>query len=107
MTCHRLDLIQPSYTCRLVGARYRLEKYIKKVVLLNARGGIYSNSETAGLEMSVNYMRNVFAGIFGMEIVEEVVIEGHNANRAQASEIIESGIKKVAEVPGKLVRKLA
>lgn len=79
----------------------------KKVVLLNARGGFYSTPETAGMEMSVNYMHNIFAGIFGMEIIEEVVIEGHNEKTNQAVEIIEAGLKKVAEVPGKLLRQFA
>lgn len=79
----------------------------KKVVLLNARGGFYSTPETVGLEMSVNYMRNVFSDVFGMEIIEEVVIEGHNAKQDQAEEIIEAGLKKVAEVPKKLAFQFA
>ena len=33
------------------------------------------------MEMAVNYMRNVFGGVFGMDIIEEVIIEGHNAAR--------------------------
>jgi len=84
------------------GSMAQLQKD-KKVVLLNARGGVYSNPEAAGMEMSVNYMRNVFAGVFGMEVIAEVIIEGHNANPSQASEIIEAGLKKVAEVPGRIV----
>ncbi len=57
--------------------------------------------------MSVNYMRNVFAGVFGMEIIEEVVIEGHNAKPDQAEEIIEAGVKKAGEVPKKLAFQFA
>lgn len=64
----------------------------KKVILLNARGGIYSTPETAPMDMSVNYMRNAFGGLFGMEILAEVVIEGHNAEPARAEEIIASGL---------------
>ena len=79
----------------------------KKVVLLNARGGVYSAPEAAGMEMSVNYMRNVFGGVFGMEIIEEVVIEGHNAAPAQANDIIEAGLKKVAQVPANIARRFA
>jgi FMN-dependent NADH-azoreductase len=79
----------------------------KKVVLLNARGGIYSTPETAGMEMSVNYMRSVFAGVFGMEIMDEVIIEGHAAKPDQVAEIIEAGLKKVAEVPAKLAHQFA
>jgi FMN-dependent NADH-azoreductase len=33
-----------------------------------------------------------------MEIVEEVIIEGHNANPAQAEMIIAEGMEKVKEV---------
>jgi FMN-dependent NADH-azoreductase len=79
----------------------------KKVVLLNARGGVYSAPEAAGMEMAVNYMRNVFGGVFGMEIIEEVVIEGHNAAPAQANDIIEAGLKNVAEVPANIARRFA
>ena len=49
----------------------------KKALFLNARGGVYSTPEAAPMEMSVNYMRNVFGGVCGMEIVDEVIIEGH------------------------------
>ncbi|MFD2115236.1 FMN-dependent NADH-azoreductase [Paenibacillus yanchengensis] len=70
----------------------------KKVILLNARGGIYSTPEGAGLEMAVNYMRNVVTGVFGMQIVDEVIIEGHNAMPAQAADLIAAGLEKVKEV---------
>lgn len=36
----------------------------KKILLLNARGGIYSTPEMAPMEMSVNYMRTVFGSLF-------------------------------------------
>ncbi|TLS49783.1 FMN-dependent NADH-azoreductase [Paenibacillus antri] len=87
------------------GSMAQLQKH-KKVVLLNARGGVYSTPEAAGMEMSVNYMRNVFGGVFGMEIIDEVVIEGHNANPGQAAAIIEEGLKKVAAVPANIARQL-
>lgn len=74
----------------------------KKVILLNARGGIYSTPETSPMEMSLNYMRNTFAGMFGMEIIAEVVIEGHNANPDQAEEIIKAGLNEVKEAAKKL-----
>ncbi|GIO67392.1 FMN-dependent NADH-azoreductase [Paenibacillus sp. FSL M7-1455] len=75
----------------------------KKAIFLNARGGVYSTPETAPMEMAVNYMRNVFGGVFGMTILDEVVIEGHNAMPDKASEIIEAGLNKVKEVANKLV----
>lgn len=79
----------------------------KKVILLNARGGIYSTPETAPMDMSVNYMRNVFGGMFGMEIIAEVIIEGHNANPDRAEEIIAEGLQRVTEAAKKLELQLA
>ena len=49
----------------------------KKAVILNARGGVYSTPEAAPMEMAANYIKNVVGGVFGMEIVDEVIIEGH------------------------------
>ena len=68
----------------------------KKAIILSARGGIYSNPEAAPMEMAVNYMKNVFGGVFGMEIIDEVIIEGHNATPDQAQSIIAEGLEKVA-----------
>lgn len=79
----------------------------KKVILLNARGGLYSAPEMAPMEMSYNYMQNVFNGIFGMEIIENVIIEGHNANPQQAEAIVEAGLTRVQEVAQKLVAQYA
>ncbi|MBT2658821.1 FMN-dependent NADH-azoreductase [Bacillus sp. ISL-18] len=70
----------------------------KKAVILSARGGIYSTPETAPMEMAATYVKNVFGGVFGMEIIDEVIIEGHNAAPAQAETIIAEGLAKVAEV---------
>lgn len=75
----------------------------KKAILLNARGGIYSTPEMASMEMAVNYMRNVFGGVFGMDIIEEVVIEGHNAMPAKAQEIIADGLEEVKAAANRLV----
>jgi FMN-dependent NADH-azoreductase len=70
----------------------------KKAIILSARGGIYSTPEAAPMEMAATYIKNVVSGVFGMEIVEEVIIEGHNANPAQAEMIIAEGMEKVKEV---------
>jgi len=67
----------------------------KKAIFLSARGGIYSTPEAAPMEMAVNYMRNVFGGVFGMQIIDEVIIEGHNAAPDKAQEIIAAGMEKV------------
>ncbi|MGP4039372.1 FMN-dependent NADH-azoreductase [Gracilibacillus sp. D59] len=67
----------------------------KKAIFLNARGGIYSTPEAAPMEMAVNYMRNVIGGIFGMDIIDEVIIEGHNAMPDKTDEIIATGMEEV------------
>ena len=69
----------------------------KKVIILNARGGYYSAPEAQPMEMSVNYIKNV-VGMFGMEIIEEVIIEGHNASQDKAQEIIANGLEAVKKV---------
>jgi len=69
----------------------------KKVIILNARGGIYSTPEMAPSEMSVNYVRMIM-NFFGIEDIEEVIIEGHNMYPDRAQEIIEDGMKSVEEV---------
>ncbi|GAB0170403.1 FMN-dependent NADH-azoreductase [Lysinibacillus sp. CTST325] len=69
----------------------------KKVVIFNARGGYYSAPEAQPMEMSVNYIKNV-VGMFGMEIIEEVIIEGHNASQDKAQEIIANGLEAVKKV---------
>lgn len=78
----------------------------KKAIFLNARGGFYSTPETSQMEMSVNNMRNVFGGVFGMEIIDEVIIEGHNAMRDKAEQIIDEGLRRVTEVATKLVNQV-
>lgn len=74
----------------------------KKAVILNARGGLYSQPEMAPMEMSVNYIKNVVGGIFGMEIIDEVVIEGHNAMPDKAADIIAEGLERVKEAAQRL-----
>ncbi|MCC4723228.1 FMN-dependent NADH-azoreductase [Salinicoccus sp. RF5] len=69
----------------------------KKVILLNARGGMYSAPEMEGMDMSHNYMKNVIGGVFGMEIIDEVIIEGHNAMPQEAARIVEEGLESVRE----------
>lgn len=74
----------------------------KKFVVLNARGGCYSAPEAQPMEMSVNYIKNVFSGIAGMELLDEVVIEGHNAEPNRAEEIIAEGMERVKASAQKL-----
>jgi FMN-dependent NADH-azoreductase len=74
----------------------------KKAIILSARGGIYSTPEMAPLEMAATYIKNVVSDIFGMQITDEVIIEGHNAAPDKADEIIAAGLARVAEVAQKL-----
>lgn len=74
----------------------------KKIIIFNARGGYYSSPEMQKMEHAVNYMRSIFAGMFGMKVIDEVIIEGHNARRDKADEIIENGLRKVVEAARKL-----
>ena len=53
--------------------------------------------------MAVTYMRNVFGGVFGMQIADEVVIEGHAAMPNKAQEIIAAGIEEVKAAARRLV----
>lgn len=74
----------------------------KKAVLLNARGGYYSSPEAAPMEHAVNYMKQVIGGVFGMEMIDEVIIEGHNANSAKADEIKAAGYEAVKAAANKV-----
>ncbi|MGX9136278.1 FMN-dependent NADH-azoreductase [Rummeliibacillus sp. JY-2-4R] len=75
----------------------------KKAIFLNARGGIYSTPEAAPMDMGINYMRNVFGGVFGMQVIDEVIIEGHNAMSDKAQEIIANGLEEVKAAAKRLV----
>lgn len=69
----------------------------KKVVLLNARGGVYSEGPMAQLEMSLNYVRNTL-GFWGVKDIETVVIEGHNQFPDRSQQIVEAGLAQAAKV---------
>ena len=75
----------------------------KKFVVLNARGGIYSTPEAQPMEMSVNYIKNVFGGVAGMSLLDEVIIEGHATQPDQAEAIIAEGLDRVKASVQKLV----
>lgn len=67
----------------------------KKVYLLNARGGYYNTPEMNALDMSVNYMHAVVNNYLGLEIADEVIIEGHAQDQANAQTIIADGLERV------------
>jgi FMN-dependent NADH-azoreductase len=74
----------------------------KKVIILNARGGVYSTPEMAPSEMSVNYVRMIM-NFFGITNIEEVIIEGHNQYPDRAEQIIADGMEEVKVVANRLV----
>ncbi|CUB11403.1 FMN-dependent NADH-azoreductase 1 [Bacillus cereus] len=72
----------------------------KKIALLNARGGVYSEGPAAEAEMAVKYVATMM-GFFGATNMETVVIEGHNQFPDKAEEIITTGLEEAAQVASK------
>ncbi|MGM0845586.1 MAG: FMN-dependent NADH-azoreductase [Bacillota bacterium] len=72
----------------------------KKAVLLNARGGVYSEGPAQSSEMSVNYVQTMLS-FWGVRDIESVIIEGHNQYPDQAETIIRNGLIKAAELAGR------
>lgn len=69
----------------------------KKVALLNARGGVYSEGSAQAVEMSVKYVQTLL-GFWGVQDVTTVIVEGHNQFPDKATEIIAEGIQKAATI---------
>ena len=67
----------------------------KKVALLNARGGVYSEGPAQSIEMAVNFVSTML-GFWGVEDITKVIVEGHNQYPDQAEEIIQEGLEKTA-----------
>ncbi|ARC30498.1 FMN-dependent NADH-azoreductase 4 [Bacillus toyonensis] len=72
----------------------------KKIALLNARGGVYSEGPATEVEMAVKYVASMM-GFFGATNMETVVIEGHNQFPDKAEEIITAGLEEAAKVASK------
>ncbi|MDT3417277.1 FMN-dependent NADH-azoreductase [Brevibacillus aydinogluensis] len=69
----------------------------KKVALLNARGGIYSEGPAAAAEMAVNFVQNVL-GFLGVKDISTVIVEGHNQFPDKAEAIVQEGLEKAAKL---------
>ncbi|TFE23745.1 FMN-dependent NADH-azoreductase [Cohnella luojiensis] len=69
----------------------------KKVVLLNARGGVYSEGPMAQWEMSLNYVKNMLT-FWGVTDIETIVVEGHNQFQDRAQQIVETGLATAVKV---------
>ncbi|TBL75717.1 FMN-dependent NADH-azoreductase [Paenibacillus thalictri] len=67
----------------------------KKVILLNARGGIYSVEPMASIESALRPLKATL-GLFGIQPLE-VIIEGHNQFKDRSEQIISEGLKQTAE----------
>ncbi|RAL22580.1 FMN-dependent NADH-azoreductase [Thermoflavimicrobium daqui] len=72
----------------------------KKVMLLCARGGIYSEGPMAAKEMALNYVSTIM-GFFGVTDLHTEVIEGHNAFPDRSQSIIEDGLANVRKAAEK------
>ncbi|GIQ69071.1 FMN-dependent NADH-azoreductase [Xylanibacillus composti] len=68
----------------------------KKVALLHASGGIYSEGPAAPLEMSLNYVTNMMR-FFGVQNIVSIRIEGHNQLPDRANQIIDKGLAQAAD----------
>lgn len=71
----------------------------KKVVLLNARGSVYSIEPMASAESAIKPIKTML-GVFGLDTCE-IIIEGHHKFQDRAQEIITDGLKKTAQVAAK------
>lgn len=67
----------------------------KKVALLNARGGVYSEGPLADAEMAVKFMTFMMR-FFGVKDLTTVIIEGHAHKPDQAERIIGEGLDRAA-----------
>ncbi|MCH5585519.1 FMN-dependent NADH-azoreductase [Shimazuella sp. AN120528] len=69
----------------------------KKIALLNASGGVYSEGPRSEMEMAVKYVTNMMNFLCTTNM-ETVVIEGHNQFPEQAQKIIADGLEKAVKV---------
>lgn len=69
----------------------------KKVVLLHARGGIYSEGPMASMESAIKPLKKALS-LFGILQPIEVIIEGHHKFKDRSEEIISEGLKETAKV---------
>src|SRR5512144_609354 len=72
----------------------------KKVIIVSARGGIYSaGSQAAGLDFQENYLRGVF-GFLGISDIEFARAEGLNYGPAQREQAMTAALGAIAaELP--------
>ncbi|GAB6989963.1 FMN-dependent NADH-azoreductase [Paenibacillus pini] len=71
----------------------------KKVMLLNARGGVYSSEPMASLESALRFIK-ANLNLWGIT-PQEVIIESHNAFPDRSSALIEDGLQETAAAAAK------
>ncbi|WP_102348203.1 FMN-dependent NADH-azoreductase [Bacillus sp. Marseille-P3661] len=69
----------------------------KKVALLTARGGVYSEGPAAAVEMADKFVSTML-GFWGVQDITKVIIEGHNQFPEEAESIIAKGLDQAATV---------
>ncbi|WP_414045212.1 FMN-dependent NADH-azoreductase [Macrococcus equi] len=72
----------------------------KKALLIQARGGFYSEGPAADFELGNRYLQTIL-GFFGIPSVEEIIIEGQNAVPDQAETIKAKAIEKAQNLAEK------
>lgn len=65
----------------------------KKVIHIQARGGVYAEGPAADLEMGHRYL-NLMMNFFGISSIEGLFIEGHMAAPNKAEEIKDYAVKR-------------
>ncbi|MCZ8510894.1 FMN-dependent NADH-azoreductase [Paenibacillus filicis] len=68
----------------------------KKVALLCARGGDYSEEPLASNEMAVNYVTRIMK-LYGIHDITTVIIEGHHQYSDRSENIIQAGIRNARD----------
>lgn len=63
----------------------------KKIMLLHACGGVYSEGPSVSAEMSLSYIRNIME-FFGVTNINHVLVEGHHQFRDRQSELVAEGV---------------
>ncbi|GIP35780.1 FMN-dependent NADH-azoreductase [Paenibacillus sp. J2TS4] len=71
----------------------------KKVAILNARGGVYSEGPAVAHEMAVNFVV-MNLQLFGFTDFTKVIVEGHNQFPDKAAELIQQGLEQAAKAAG-------
>lgn len=73
----------------------------KRVIIVNAKGGIYSSGPAQALEHQSTYLRGVL-GFLGMTDIESIDIEGVGYGPEATEKAVEGGFKRAQEVAGAL-----